>query len=221
MVCRSIDELFVELSRQRSMRSPRNCRTTAKSRRRYANRIFNYRNNWPTLSETTNYVKRSVRTRRAARRTFALTFVQEVETALKKKELELRLTEASLEQSHTLLTERTELIKQERQVVSDHRQQISPFDVHVSPTIERSRTFGLVQKMRRIGEVRIESSFSSDDVLRTVSGISKCHPTEQPDGHIVSHGNRENGQKDKEIRERTKRLSTSMGTCRTKSTQSQ
>lgn len=40
-----------------------------------------------------------------------------METALKKKELELRLTEASLEQSHTLLTERTELIKQERQVV--------------------------------------------------------------------------------------------------------
>ncbi len=45
-------------------------------------------------------------------------FRQEIETALKKKELELRLTEASLKESHGLLHERTELIKQERQVVS-------------------------------------------------------------------------------------------------------
>jgi hypothetical protein len=40
-----------------------------------------------------------------------------LETALKKKELELRLSEATLEQSRILLNERTELIKQERQVV--------------------------------------------------------------------------------------------------------
>jgi len=43
-----------------------------------------------------------------------------LETALKKKELELRLSEATLEQSRILLNERTELIKQERQVVRFH-----------------------------------------------------------------------------------------------------
>ncbi len=75
------------------------------------------------LSEKLASVVKDYELREKVRFSFSFSFekqeaIQEVEAALKKKELELRLTETTLEQSHGLLNERTELIKQERQVVS-------------------------------------------------------------------------------------------------------